>query len=275
MLRRKFRSPLPGFGSTLAVTLIWLMGLLVLPLIACLAKAATLGPGRFLAAAWSDRARAAYALTFGASAVAAGISVLLGLLIAWVLVRYPFPGKRMLDAMIDLPFALPTAVVGLVYSSLYVKSGWYGQWLVPMGIHGYNSYLAIVLVLVFLGLPFVVRTVQPVLESLEGDIEEAAASLGASRWQTFLRVLFPSLTPGLTTGFALAFARGLGEYGSVVFVMGNLPYKSEIAPVLIVAQLDDYRYAEATAVAVMLLAGSFASLGMINWLEARSRRYAS
>jgi sulfate transport system permease protein len=275
MYRRKFSSPLPGFASAFSATVIWLLGLLVLPLAACALKAATLSPSKFLAAAWSERARAAYALTFGASAVAAGISVVLGVLIAWVLVRYSFPGRRMLDAMIDLPFALPTAVAGLVYSSLYVKSGWYGKFLVPWGIHGYNTPLAIVLVLVFLGLPFVVRTVQPVLESLEGDLEEAAASLGATRWQVFFRVLLPGLIPGLMTGFALAFARGLGEYGSVVFVVGNLPFKSEIAPVLIVAQLDDYRYAEATAVAVMLLAGSFVSLGVINYLEARNRRYAS
>lgn len=275
MIRRKFRSPLPGFSLGFTVTFVWLFGWLVLPLVACLLKAATLSPPKFFAAAWSDRAKAAYALTFGASAAAAAISVLFGLLIAWVLVRYSFPGRRLLDAMIDLPFALPTAVAGLVYSSLYVKSGWYGQYLVPLGIQGYNTPLAIVLVLVFVGLPFVVRTVQPVLESLEGDIEEAAASLGASRWQTFLRVILPSLIPSLMTGFALAFARGLGEYGSVVFVVGNLPYKSEIAPVLIVAQLDDYRYAEATAVAVMLLAGSFTSLGMINYLEARNRKYAS
>jgi sulfate transport system permease protein len=275
MYRRKFRSPLPGFGPAISVTVIWLLGWLVLPLFACLMKAATLNPSQFLSAAWSNRAKAAYGLTFGASAVAAAVSVLFGLLIAWVLVRYSFPGRRVLDAMIDLPFALPTAVAGLVYSSLYVNSGWYGKLLVPLGIKGYNTPLAIVLVLVFLGLPFVVRTVQPVLESLEGDIEEAAASLGASRWQTFARVLLPSLVPGMMTGFALAFARGLGEYGSVVFVMGNLPFKSEIAPVLIVAQLDDFRYAEATAVAVTLLAGSFASLALINWLEARNRRYAS
>lgn len=275
MNRRKFRSPLPGFSASLSVTVIWLMGFLVLPLAACVLKAATLSPAKFLAAVWSERARSAYALTFGASAVAGVIDVVFGLLIAWVLVRYSFPGRRLLDAMIDLPFALPTAVAGLVYSSLYVKSGWYGKFLVPLGIHGYNSSLAIILVLVFLGLPFVVRTVQPVLESLEGDIEEAAASLGASRWQTFLRVLLPSLVPSLMTGFALAFARGLGEYGSITFVVGNIPLKSEIAPVLIVSQLDAFHYEEATAVAVVLLAGSFASLGLINWLEARSRRHAS
>lgn len=275
MIRRKSRSPLPGFKMSLSVALIWLFGLLVLPLTACLLKAATISPTKFLAVAWSARAKAAYLLTFGASAAAGVVSVLLGLLIAWVLVRYPFPGRRMIDAMIDLPFALPTAVTGLVYSSIYVPRGWYGRFLVPMGIHGNNSYLAIILVLVFLGLPFVVRTVQPVLESLEGDIEEAAASLGATRWQTFWRVLLPSLFPSLITGFALAFARGLGEYGSVVFVMGNVPLKSEIAPQLIVSQLDDFRYTEATAIAVVLLAGSFLSLGIINWLEARNRRYAS
>ncbi|MBS0263033.1 MAG: sulfate ABC transporter permease subunit CysT [Planctomycetes bacterium] len=275
MNRRKFRSPLPGFTSTLSVTMFWLFGWLVLPLVACVLKAATLSPSQFFAAAWSSRARSAYWLTFGASATAAFVSVLFGLLIAWVLVRYSFPGRRVVDAMIDLPFALPTAVAGLVYSTLYVQSGWYGQFLVPLGIQGYNTFLAIVLMLVFLGLPFVVRTVQPVLESLEGDIEEAAASLGASRWQTFQQVLLPSLLPGMITGFALAFARGLGEYGSIVFVMGNIPFKSEIAPALIVAQLDDYRYAEATSIAVMLLIGSFTSLGLINWLEARNRRYAS
>lgn len=275
MSRRKFRSPLPGFRMSLSVALIWLFGLLVLPLTACLLKAATISPQKFFAVAWSARAKAAYSLTFGASAAAGAVSVLLGLLIAWVLVRYPFPGRRAIDAMIDLPFALPTAVTGLVYSSIYVERGWYGRYLIPLGIHGYNSYLAIILVLVFLGLPFVVRTVQPVLESLEGDIEEAAASLGASRWQTFWRVLLPSLFPSLLTGFALAFARGLGEYGSVVFVMGNRPLQSEIAPHLIVSQLDDFRYTEATAIAVVLLAGSFVSLGIINWLEARNRRYAS
>jgi len=275
MFRRNFRSPLPGFGPALSVTVIWLMALLVLPLAACVVKAATLGPHRFLAAAWSARARSAYAVTFGASAVAAAIAVLCGLLIAWVLVRYSFPGRRVLDAMIDLPFALPTAVAGLVYSSLYVKSGWFGQYLVPLGIQGAYSQTAIVLVLVFLGLPFVVRTVQPVLESLDADIEEAASSLGASRWQTFLRVLLPSVWPGLMTGFALAFARGLGEFGSVVFVSGNMPYRTEIAPVLIVARLDEFAYAEATAIATVLLIGSIGSLGLINWLESRSRRYAS
>ncbi|RPI90643.1 MAG: sulfate ABC transporter permease subunit CysT, partial [Planctomycetaceae bacterium] len=182
---------------------------------------------------------------------------------------------RVIDTLIDLPFALPTAVAGLVYSGLYVKTGWLGQFLVPLGFEGAYSRTAIVLVLVFLGLPFVVRTVQPVLESLEGDIEEAAASLGASRFQTFWRILLPSMWPGIVTGFALAFARGLGEYGSVVFVSGNMPYKTEIAAVLVVARLEEFAYAEATAIAVVLLVASISSLWIINWLEQRSRRYAA
>jgi sulfate transport system permease protein len=268
------RSPLPGFATGLTVTLSWLTVLLFIPLLALVARSLRLTPAEFLAAAWSERARAAYALTFGASAIAAVIDVLFGLLFAWVLVRYRFPGRQLLDAIIDLPFALPTAVAGLVYSSLYVKNGWYGRFLVPLGIEGAYSRFAIVLVLVFLGLPFVVRTVQPLLASLEGDIEEAAASLGASRWQTFLRVILPSLMPALYTGFALAFARGLGEYGSIIFVSTNIPFQSEIAPMLIYSRLEDYHYEEATAIAVVLLAGSITTLMLINWLEAGNRRHA-
>jgi sulfate transport system permease protein len=256
------------------VTISWLTVMLFVPLIALIAKSISLTPSEFLAAAWSDRARAAYTLTFGAAAIAAVVDVILGLLFAWVIVRYRFPGRQMLDAIVDLPFALPTAVAGLVYSSLYVKNGWFGQFLVPLGIEGAYSRFAIVLVLVFLGLPFVVRTVQPLLSSLEGDIEEAAASLGASRWQTFMRVILPSLMPALYTGFALAFARGLGEYGSIIFVSTNIPFKSEIAPMLIYSRLEDYKYEEATAIAVVLLAGSITTLMLINWLEARNRRYA-
>ena len=270
----KHRSPLPGFGPGLAVTISWLTVMLFVPLIALIAKSISLTPAEFLTAAWSERARAAYMLTFGAAAIAAVVDVALGLLFAWVIVRYRFPGREMLDAIVDLPFALPTAVAGLVYSSLYVKNGWFGQFLVPLGIEGAYSRFAIVLVLVFLGLPFVVRTVQPLLSSLEGDIEEAAASLGASRWQTFTRVILPSVMPALYTGFALAFARGLGEYGSIIFVSTNIPYKSEIAPMLIYSRLEDYKYEEATAIAVVLLAGSITTLMLINWLEARNRRYA-
>jgi sulfate/thiosulfate transport system permease protein len=266
---------LPGFRLSLSYTLLYLTVLLGVPLIACLAKVSSLTPSQFLGAVWTERARAAYLLTFGVSFAAAVINVPLGLLLAWILVRYEFPLKRVFDSLIDLPFALPTAVAGLVYANLYVQNGWFGRYLVPLGIHGAYSRFAIVLVLTFIGLPFVVRTVQPVLETIELEIEEAAASLGATRMQTFLRVLLPSLVPALTTGFALTFARSLGEYGSVVFVSGNIMFKTEIAPVLIVSQLEEYHYAEATAIALVLLAGSFAMLAVINSLERWSRRYES
>jgi sulfate transport system permease protein len=194
-------------------------------------------------------------------------------LIAWVLVRYPFPGRRVVDAIIDLPFALPTAVAGLVYSSLYVKKGWLGQYLVPLGIEGAYSRLAIVLVLIFIGLPFIVRTVQPVLVDLEAEIEEAAACLGATRLQTFWRVLLPTLLPATVTGFALAFARGIGEYGSVVFVSGNMPFKTEIAPVLVIAALESFKYADAAAIAVVMLIMSFSLLILVNLLERWTKRH--
>jgi sulfate transport system permease protein len=212
-------------------------------------------------------------LTFGASFVAAFINLFLGLLIAWVLVRYRFPGKRLIDALVDLPLALPTAVGGLVYANLYVEKGWLGRYLVPLGINGAHTRLGIVLVLVFVGLPFVVRTVQPVLEDLEPEAEEASSSLGATRWQTFLRVILPTLYPALITGFALTFARSVGEYGSVVFISGNMPYRTEIAPILIVARLDEFAYGEATAIAVVLLVISLSLLVLINFLERWSRRH--
>jgi len=270
LLRR--HSVLPGFNLALGFALLYLCFIVLIPLSAVFLKTFTVSWGTFVDTVTSPRVVASYRLTFGASLLAALLNAIFGLLVAWVLVRYRFPGKRIVDALVDLPFALPTAVAGIALTTLYASNGWIGRWL-PFKV----SYtpLGVFIALTFIGLPFVVRTVQPVLESMEGDIEEAAASLGATRWQTFFRVLLPSLTPGMMTGFALAFARGLGEYGSVVFVVGNLPFKSEIAPVLVVAQLDDHRYAEATAVAVMLLLGSFASLGLINWLEARNRRYAS
>ena len=271
---KKSRSPLPGFATGLSVTVVWLTIMLFIPMLALVAKSWALTPEEFLKAAWSERARATYTLTFGAAAIAAIVDVALGMLFAWVLVRYEFPGRGILDAIIDLPFALPTAVAGLVYSSLYVKNGWFGRYLVPLGIEGAYSRFAIILVLVFLGLPFVVRTVQPLLASLEGDIEEAAASLGATRWQTFLRIILPSIMPALFTGFALAFARGLGEYGSIIFVSTNIPFRSEIAPMLIYSRLEDYKYEEATAIAVVLLAGSISTLMLINWLVGRNRRYA-
>jgi sulfate transport system permease protein len=264
---------LPGFRLSLGWTMVYLGVLVVLPLAGCFARAGTLTAAEFRQAVWTERTRAAYELTFGASLTAAALSVMLGLLIAWVLVRYEFPLKRLFDSLVDLPFALPTAVAGLVYSSLYVEHGWLGRFLVPLGIHLAYSRPAIVLVLVFIGFPFVVRTVQPVLESIDAELEEAAAVLGANRWQTFRRILLPALVPSLLTGFALAFARALGEYGSVVFVSGNMPLRTEIAPVLIVARLEEFKYAEATAIALVLLVASFSMLVVINWLEKRSRRW--
>ena len=269
------RRVLPGFSLSLGYTVFYLSVLVLLPIVACVSKAATLTFDQFWAAVWTERTRAAYLLTFGTSLVAAAVNVILGLLLAWVLVRYRFPGRRLMDSLIDLPLALPTAVGGLVYASLYVKKGWLGQYLVPLGIQAAYSRLAIVLVLVFIGLPFVVRTVQPVLEDLDPEAEEAAASLGATRWQSFRRVILPPLYPALLTGFALAFARSLGEYGSVVFVSGNMPYKTEIAPVLIVARLQEFAYGEATAIAVVLLAISFAMLVLINLLERWSKGEAA
>jgi len=265
------RRVLPGFSLSLGYTVFYLTVLVLLPVLACFSKAASLTLAQFGAAVWTERTRAAYLLTLGTSLVAAVVNVFLGLLIAWVLVRYRFPGRRLMDSLIDLPLALPTAVGGLVYASLYAKKGWLGRYLVPLGIQAAYSRLAIVLVLVFIGLPFVVRTVQPVLEDLEAESEEAAASLGATRWQAFRRVILPPLCPALITGFALAFARSLGEYGSVVFVSGNMPYKTEIAPVLIVARLEEFAYGEATAIAVVLLAISFSMLVLINLLERWSK----
>ncbi|VTR95558.1 sulfate thiosulfate transporter subunit : Sulfate/thiosulfate transporter subunit OS=Mesorhizobium sp. L48C026A00 GN=X737_29710 PE=4 SV=1: BPD_transp_1 [Gemmata massiliana] len=268
---------LPGYRLSISFTLVYLSVLVIIPLGACVVTATQLSWEQFRAAVWTERARAAYALTFGASLAAALISAVLGLLIAWVLVRYEFPGRRIFDALVDLPFALPTAVAGLVFSNLYVANGWLGQFLVPLGIEGSYSRLAVVLVLTFIGFPFVVRTLQPVLGALDAEAEEAAALLGASRWQTFRRVTFPALLPGLLTGFALAFARGLGEYGSVVFVSGNMPLKTEIAAFLIVSRLEEGRpnsYREATAIATVLLAASFLMLVFINRLEARSRKWS-
>jgi len=267
------RRVLPGFSLTLGYTVFYLSVLVLLPIAACFLKAGSLSFEEFWGAVWTDRARAAYLLTFGAAFVAAIVNLFLGLLLAWVLIRYTFPGKRLVDSLVDLPLALPTAVGGLVYASLYVEKGWLGQFLVPWGIHGAYSRFAIVLVLIFVGLPFVVRTVQPVLEDLDPEYEEAAASLGGTRWQTFWDVILPTLYPALITGFALAFSRGIGEYGSVVFVSGNMPYKTEIAPILIVARLEEFAYGEATAIAVVLLTISFSMLVVINLLERWSMRH--
>jgi sulfate transport system permease protein len=262
-------SVLPGFGVSAAITSLVVTSLIIIPLSVLILRAASLGPAEFLEAAWTPRARAAYAVSLGASLVAAAISSVCGLLVAWVLVRIDFPGRRLLDALVDVPLALPTAVAGLVYSTLYVEKGWLGRFLVPLGIHGAYSWLGIVLVLVFVSLPFAIRVVQPVLESLDRDSEEAARMLGASRVQTFLQVIFPAIFPAVLTGFALALARALGEYGSVVFISGNMPFKTEIAPVLIVSRLEEFAYAEATAIAVVLLAMSVSLLVIVNWLQQR------
>jgi sulfate transport system permease protein len=261
------RRVLPGFSLTLGYTVFYLSLLVLLPILAVFFKAGSLSFDEFWSAVWTERARSAYVLTFGAAFVAAIANLVLGLLLAWVLVRYSFPGRRIVDALVDLPLALPTAVAGLVYSALYVESGWLGRYLVPFGIHGAYSRFAIVLVLVFVGLPFVVRTVQPILEDLDPESEEASASLGGTRWQTFRHVILPALLPALITGFSLAFSRGIGEYGSVVFVSGNMPYETEIAPILIVARLEEFAYGEATAIAVVLLVVSFALLVATSRLE--------
>lgn len=266
---------LPGYRLCLGYSMLYLSLLVLLPLAACFLKASTLSWSEIVAVVWTDEARAAYALTIGASFAAALINVVLGLLVAWVLVRYDFPLKRFFDAMVDLPFALPTAVAGLVFCSLYAKNGWLGQYLVPLGIEATYTKLAVVLVLVFTSFPFVVRTVQPILQSLDAEQEEVAAILGASRWQTFCRVIAPPLIPAALTGFALAFARALGEYGSVIFVSGNKLMDTKIAPVLIVEELEARRYAEATAIAVVLLSMSFSLLVLINLLERWSKKYAS
>src|SRR2546428_9811640 len=270
---RVSRRVLPGFSLALGYTVFYLSVLVLIPITACLFKAGSLSFDEFWSAVWTERARAAYLLTFGAALIAALVNLFLGLLLAWVLVRYSFPGKRLVDSLVDLPLALPTAVGGLVYASLYVEKGWLGRYLVPLGIQGAYTRFGIVLVLVFVGLPFVVRTVQPILEDLDPESEEAAASLGGTRWQTFQHVILPTLYPALITGFALAFARGVGEYGSVVFVSGNMPYKTEIAPILIVARLEEVAYGEATARSGVLLVISFAMLVLINRLERWSMRH--
>jgi sulfate transport system permease protein len=272
------RSALPGFSLSLGYAVTYLSLLVLIPLAACFLKAASLTPQEFLDAVWSEDARYAYLLTFGASIAAATFNVVLGLLVAWVLVRYRFPLKRLFDALVDLPFALPTAVAGLVYANLYAPKGWLGQYLTPLGIKAVYTPLAIVLVLIFTGFPFVVRTVQPVLQDLDPDVEEAAATLGAGRWETFRRILFPTLAPALLTGFSLAFARALGEYGSVVFVSGNIQRggiweRTQIAPRLIVGYLDQFKYGQAAAVAVVLLTISFIMLAVINVLERWSKRH--
>jgi sulfate/thiosulfate transport system permease protein len=270
----KQRSILPGFGLSMGYTLFYLTLLVLLPLSTIFLKSATLTWPRLWATISDEQAVAAYRLSFGASLASAGINAVFGLLVAWVLARYRFFGRKLVDGLVDLPFALPTAVAGISLTAIYAGNGWIGQHLEPRGVKIAFAPAGIVIALIFVGLPFVVRTVQPVLEDLDREIEEAAASLGASRFQTFLRVLFPAIMPALLTGFALSFARALGEYGSVVFISGNMPMRTEIAPLLIMTKLEQYDYAGATAIAVVMLVVSFALLLLINVLQWWSgRRY--
>ena len=267
MATSRRRSPLPGFGPALGLTLVYLGLVVLIPLAALFWKTASLGWAELFATVTSPRVLASYRLSFGAALAAASVNVLLGLLVAWVLVRYRFPGRALADALVDLPFALPTAVAGITLTTLLAKNGQVGRLLAPLGIEVAFTPLGITVALVFIGLPFVVRQVQPVLQDLDAELEEAAASLGASRLQTFRRVLLPALAPALITGFALAFARGVGEYGSVVFISGNMPMKTEIAPLLIITKLEQYDYAGATAIALVMLGVSLALLFAINGLQ--------
>jgi len=267
MARIKPKRVLPGFRLTLGFAITYLTVMMLIPLLGLFAKTFTMGWYAFYATATSARVLASLRLSFGTAAAAAAVNAAFGIIIAWVLVRYRFPGKRFLDALVDIPFALPTAVAGIALTQMYAVHGWLGQWLAPLGIKVAFTPLGIVIALVFTGLPFVVRTVQPVLASMDPELEEAAATLGSGRWYTFLRVLFPELYPALLTGFALAFARGAGEYGSVVFISGNLPMRTEIAPLLIITKLDQYDYTGATALAVVMLAISFAILLFINFYQ--------
>ncbi len=263
---------LPGFGLGLGYTLLYLGLVVLIPLAAAFVKTAQLTWPAFVEIVTAPRVVASYQLTFGASLCAAGINAVFGLLVAWVLVRYRFPALRLVDALVDLPFALPTAVAGIALTGLFAPNGWFGALLVPLGIKVAFTPLGIIVALTFIGLPFVVRTVQPVLEELPRELEEAAATLGASRWQSFRRVVFPIVTPALLTGFALAFARAIGEYGSVIFIAGNMPMVSEITPLIIITKLEQYDYTGATAVAVVMLVVSFALLLSINALQAWTRR---
>jgi len=268
----RFRRVLPGFGLSMGFTLTYLSLIVLIPLAATFAKTAGMTWAEFSAAVWSPRVVASYRLTFGASLLAALFNVPCGVILAWVLVRYEFPGRRLIDGLVDLPFALPTAVAGIALTAIYAKNGWIGQWLEPLGIHVAYTALGVWVALTFIGLPFVVRTVQPILEELEPELEEAAATLGASRGQTVWRVILPALRPAIVTGFALAFARAVGEYGSVVFIAGNRPMQTEITPLLIITKLEQYDYRGATALAVVMLVGSFAVLFLIQLVQRRTAR---
>ncbi len=272
--KRSSRRVLPGFRLTLGYTVLYLSLIVLIPISALFFKTFTLTWEQFWVAVTSPRVLASYRLTFGASLIAALVNLVFGLLLAWVLVRYKFPGKKMVDALVDLPFALPTAVAGISLTALLAGNGWLGQYLEPLGIKLAFMPAGIVIALIFIGLPFVVRTVQPVLEDAEKELEEAATSLGATRLQIFTKVILPHITPALLTGFAMAFARAIGEYGSVIFIAGNMPMISEITPLIIIGKLEQYDYAGATAVAVVMLVLSFALLLVINALQAWQRRSA-
>ncbi len=263
----KRNTPLPGFGLTLGYTLMYLGLMVLIPLAALLVRTASMSWADFWSAVSDSRVVASYRLTFGAALVAALINAVFGFIVAWSLVRYRFPGRRVLDALVDLPFALPTAVSGIALTAIYARNGWIGRWLEPLGIQAAFSPLGVLIALTFIGLPFVVRTLQPALEDLDVETEEAAASLGAGRWSTLARVILPAVLPALLTGFALAFARALGEYGSVVFISGNMPMRTEITSLLIIAKLEQYDYAGATAIAAVMLLASFAILLAVNLLQ--------
>ncbi|HEY0842674.1 sulfate ABC transporter permease subunit CysT [Methylotenera sp.] len=268
----KQKNILPGFNLSLGFTIFYLSLIVLIPLSAAFIKTTELSMPEFWEVITAPRVVASYKLTFGASLVGALINAVFGLLTAWVLVRYKFPGKKLIDAIVDLPFALPTAVAGIALTAVYSANGWIGSWLEPLGIKVAFTPIGVIVALTFIGLPFVVRTVQPVLEDLEAETEEAAASLGANRWQTFVKIIFPAIAPALLTGFALAFARAIGEYGSVIFIAGNMPMVSEITPLIIITKLEQYDYAGATAVAVVMLVISFLLLFAINGLQWWSNR---
>lgn len=266
------RSVIPGFGVTLGVTVTWLCLIVLVPLATVFLRATGMGWEQFVHVGLSERALGAYRLSFGTAAVAALVNAAFGLIVAWMLVRYSFPGQRLVNAIIDLPFALPTAVAGIALTAIYAPNGWIGAMLDPLGIRVAFTSAGIAMALVFIGLPFVVRSVEPVLADLGSEVEEAAATLGANRFQTFRHVILPAIGPALLTGFALAFARGVGEYGSVIFISGNIPGKTEIAPLLIVTQLEQYSYDGATAIAVVMLLTSFVVLLALNLLQISNRR---
>ncbi|NJL28814.1 MAG: sulfate ABC transporter permease subunit CysT [Thermoanaerobaculia bacterium] len=272
---KKRYSILPGFGLTLGFTVLYTSLLVLIPLAGLFLKSATLGWGELWQQITEPRALASYRLSLGASLVAALVNLVFGSIVAWVFVRYRFTGRRLLDALVDLPFALPTAVSGIALTRLFVEQGWLGRFLLPLGIEVAFHRLGIVVALVFIGIPFIVRTLQPAIEELSGELEEAATTLGAGRWHTFRRVIFPALLPALITGFALAFARALGEYGSVVFIAGNMPMKTEIVPLLIIIELEQYDYAGATALGATMLVLSFVLLLVINLIQTWGRRRAA